>query len=149
SPTNVLAQVSRLLQTERSKVTFHQHFLGGGFGRRGSEQDVVIEAVRLSKSVGKPVKLVWSREEDIAFGKFRPMTAHHIEAGFDAGGKLIAWHHRVVAESVFGYRQSVAVNTPPGTTASTADGVVMFSAHLPWYSIPNKLAEHVVQPHHA
>ena len=76
------------------------------------------DAVRLSKAVGKPVKVIWSREEDIAFGKFRPMTAHHIEAGFDAGGKLIAWHHRVVAESVFGYRQSTSVNTPPGTEAA-------------------------------
>jgi isoquinoline 1-oxidoreductase beta subunit len=148
SPTNVLAQVARLLQTERSNITFHQHFLGGGFGRRGSEQDVVHDAVRLSKAVGRPVKVIWSREEDIAFGKFRPMTAHLIEAGFDASGKLVAWHHRVVAESVFGYRQSAAVNTPPGTQG-TVDGVVMFGASLPQYPIPNKLAEHVVQPFHA
>jgi isoquinoline 1-oxidoreductase beta subunit len=148
SPTNVLSQVARLLQTDRAHITFHQHVLGGGFGRRGSEQDVVHDAVRLSKAVGKPVKVIWSREEDIAFGKFRPMTAHHIEAGFDAGGKLIAWHHRVVAESVFAYRRSAAVNTPPGTE-NVVDGVVMFGASLPHYPIPNKLAEHVLQPHHA
>jgi isoquinoline 1-oxidoreductase beta subunit len=148
SPTNVLSQVARLLQTERSNITFYQHFLGGGFGRRGSEQDVVHEAVRLSRAVGKPIKLIWSREEDLAYGKFRPMTAQYIEAGFDAAGKLIAWHHRVVAESVFGYRLSSAVNTPPGTEG-TVDGVVMFGASLPQYPIPNKLAEHVVQPFHA
>jgi isoquinoline 1-oxidoreductase beta subunit len=148
SPTNVLSQVARLLGTERANVIFHQHFLGGGFGRRGSEQDVVLEAVRISKAVGKPVKVIWSREEDIAYGKFRPMTAHLIEAGFDAGGRLIAWHHRLVAESVFGYRQSVAVNTPPGA-AEMVDGVVMFGASVPHYPIPNKLAEHVVQPFRA
>ena len=148
SPTNVQSQIARLLQTERSNITFHQHFLGGGFGRRGSEQDVVHDAIRLSRAVGKPVKVIWSREEDIAFGKFRPMTAHFIEAGFDAGGKLTAWHHRVVAESVFRYRQSSAVNTPPGTQG-TVDGVVMFGASLVPYPIPNKLAEHVVQQHHA
>jgi isoquinoline 1-oxidoreductase subunit beta len=148
SPTNVLSQVARLLGTERGNVTFHQHFLGGGFGRRGSEQDVVLEAVRIAKAVGKPVKVIWSREEDIAYGKFRPMTAHLIEAGFDAGGRLIAWHHRLVAESVFGYRQSVAVNTPPGAT-QMVDGVVMFGASVPHYPIPNKLAEHVVQPFRA
>ena len=148
SPTNVQSQIARLLQTDRSNITFHQHFLGGGFGRRGSEQDVVHDAVRLAKAVGKPVKVIWSREEDIAFGKFRPMTAHHIEAGLDAGGKLIAWHHRVVAESVFGYRQSSAVNTPPGTT-NTVDSVVMFTTPLAHYAIPNKLPEFVVQPHHA
>jgi len=148
SPTNVLSQIARLLQTDRSNITFHQHVLGGGFGRRGSEQDVVHDAVRLSMAVGKPVKVIWSREEDIAFGKFRPMTAHHLEAGFDATGRLIAWHHRVAAESVFRYRQSASVNTPPGTQG-TVDGVVMFGASLPQYPIPNKLAEHVVQPHHA
>jgi isoquinoline 1-oxidoreductase beta subunit len=148
SPTNVLSQVARLLGTDRAKITFHQHFLGGGFGRRGSEQDVVLEAVRISKAVGKPVKVIWSREEDIAYGKFRPMTAHLIEAGFDANGRLLAWHHRLVAESVFGYRQSVAVNTPPGA-AEVVDGVVMFGASVPHYPIPNKLAEHVVQPFRA
>jgi isoquinoline 1-oxidoreductase beta subunit len=148
SPTNVLSQVARLLGTDRAKITFHQHFLGGGFGRRGSEQDVVLEAVRISKAVGKPVKVIWSREEDIAYGKFRPMTAHLIEAGFDANGNLFAWHHRLVAESVFGYRQSVAVNTPPGA-AEMVDGVVMFGASVPHYPIPNKLAEHVVQPFRA
>jgi len=148
SPTNVLSQIARLLGTDRSKITFHQHFLGGGFGRRGSEQDVVHEAVRLSRVVGKPVKVIWSREEDMAYGKFRPMTAQYIEAGFDTAGKLVAWHHRVVAESVFGYRQSVAVNTPPGTQG-TVDGVVMFGASLPQYPIPNKLAEHVEQPFRA
>src|SRR5436309_15507056 len=92
SPTNVLSQVSRLLQTERSNITFHQHVLGGGFGRRGSEQDAVHDAVRLSKAVGKPVKLIWSREEDFAYGKFRPTTAHAIESGSDANGKLLACH---------------------------------------------------------
>jgi isoquinoline 1-oxidoreductase subunit beta len=148
SPTNVLSQIARLLETERSNITFHQHVLGGGFGRRGSEQDVVHDAVRLSKAVGKPVKVIWSREEDIAFAKFRPMTAHYLEAGFDARGKLVAWHHRVVAESVFRYRQSTSVNTPPGTEGRV-DGVVMFGCALPHYPIPNKLAEHVVQPHHA
>src|SRR5207237_3214323 len=57
SPTNVLSQTARLLETERARITFHQHFLGGGFGRRGSEQDVVHDAVRLAKAVGKPVKV--------------------------------------------------------------------------------------------
>jgi isoquinoline 1-oxidoreductase beta subunit len=145
APTHVLNQIAALLQTERSNITLHQHFLGGGFGRRGSEQDVVVEAARLSKAIGKPVKLIWSREEDIAFGKFRPMTAHYIEAGIDAGGKLIAWHHRVVAESIVAYRRSAAVSAP----SRTVDRVVMISSPLSHYPIPNKLAEYVTRPHHA
>ena len=136
----LLNQVARLLQTDRAKLTLHQHVLGGGFGRRG-QQEVILDAVRISKAVGKPVKLVWSREDDIAFGKFRPMTAHHIEAGFDASGKLVAWHHRVVAESVVAYTAAMA-----GTTPAPKDRIVMKGSPIPQYPIPNKLAEHVVMP---
>src|SRR5215471_16666142 len=135
-----LNQVARLLQTDRAKLTLHQHVLGGGFGRRG-QHEVITDAVRISKAVGKPVKLVWSREDDIAYGKFRPMTAHHIEAGFDASGKLIAWHHRVVAESVVAYTAVMA-----GTTPAPTDRIVMKGSPIPQYPIPNKLAEHVVMP---
>ena len=148
SPSNVFLQVSSLLQTDRSNITYHQHFVGGGFGRRGGEQDVVLDAVRLSKAVGKPVKVIFTREEDLAYGKFRPMTAHYIEVGFDAGGRLIAWHHRVAAESIYDYRRASSMNTTQssGTEAGKADGVVMFGAGVAYYSIPNKLAEHVLQP---
>jgi isoquinoline 1-oxidoreductase beta subunit len=132
--------VARLLQTERSRITFHQHLIGGGYGRRGGPQDVVLDAVRLAKAVGSPVKVIWSREDDIATGKFRPMTAHHIEAGLDAAGKLVAWHHRVVAESVGGYRAGLAGAAPPAI-----DGIVMKGSALPQYPIPNKLVEHIVE----
>jgi isoquinoline 1-oxidoreductase subunit beta len=138
-PTNLHNQVSRLLDTDRANITLHQHFLGGGYGRR-SQVEVAVDAVRLSKAVGKPVKLIWTREDDIAGGKFRPMTAHHIEAGFDAAGKLIAWHHRVVAESVFAYT-AVADGRPPPPN----DRVVMKGSPLAQYPIPNKLAEHVIE----
>ncbi|MEA2905439.1 MAG: isoquinoline 1-oxidoreductase subunit beta [Alphaproteobacteria bacterium] len=139
-PTGLLNQVAQLLQTDRAKITLHQHVLGGGFGRRG-QHEVVIDAVRLSKAVGKPVKLVWSREDDLTFGKFRPATAHHIEAGFDAGGKLIAWHHRVIAESVVAYTAAMA-----GTTPAPIDRIVMKGSPIPQYPVANKLAEHVVMP---
>jgi isoquinoline 1-oxidoreductase subunit beta len=139
SPTNLRIEVARALGAEPASITFHQHLLGGGFGRR-SQQEVIVDAARLSKAVGKPVKLIWSREDDMTFGKFRPMTAHHIEAGFDAGGKLIAWHHRVVAESVTAYMASTA-----GRAAAPTDRIVMKGTPLPQYAIPNKLAEHVVE----
>jgi isoquinoline 1-oxidoreductase beta subunit len=69
------------------------------------------------------------------------MTAHYIEAGFDAAGKLIAWHHRVVAESVNAYTAAQA-----GTQPARVDRIVMKGSPIPQYLIPNKLAEHVVQP---
>jgi isoquinoline 1-oxidoreductase beta subunit len=138
--TGLLNQAANLLKTERSKLTLHQHVLGGGFGRRG-QQEVIMDALRLSKAVGKPVKLVWSREDDLTFGKFRPMTAHHIEAGFDEKGKLVAWHHRIVSESVVAYTAAMA-----GTRPAPVDRIVMKGSPIPQYPFANKLAEHVIMP---
>jgi isoquinoline 1-oxidoreductase subunit beta len=132
----LLNAVAKLLQTERSSITLHQHFLGGGYGRRG-HHETPLDAVRLAKAVGKPVKLVWSREDDLTFGKFRPMTAHYIEAGLDAHGKVIAWHHRVVAESVVAYTS--------GDPTPRQDRIVMKGSPIPQYPIANKLAEHVIE----
>jgi isoquinoline 1-oxidoreductase subunit beta len=134
--TSLLNAVAKLLGTERSKITLNQHFLGGGYGRRGNHE-TVLDAVRLAKAVGKPVKLIWSREDDVAFGKFRPMTAHYIEAGFDAKGKIVAWHHRVVAESVVAYTS--------GDPTPRQDRIVMKGSPIPQYPIANKLAEHVIE----
>ena len=133
---SLLNGVAKLLGTERSKITLNQHFMGGGFGRRGNHE-TVYDAVRLAKAVGKPVKLIWTREDDLTFGKFRPMTAHHIEAGFDADNKLIAWHHRVVAESVVAYAS--------GDPKPRQDRIVMKGSPIPQYPIANKLAEHVIE----
>jgi isoquinoline 1-oxidoreductase subunit beta len=138
-PSGLHTQVARLLEIDRSNITFHQHFLGGGYGRRGA-QEVVLDAVRLSKAAGKPVKLIWTREDDIGGGKFRPMTAHYIEAGVDDGGRIIAWHHRIVAESPIGFGARESGATPP-----RIDVVVLKGSALPHYPIPNKLVEHVVE----
>jgi isoquinoline 1-oxidoreductase beta subunit len=136
SVSGLLNAVSRLLDTDRSKLTLHQHVMGGGYGRRG-HHETVLDAVRLAKAVGKPVKLIWSREDDVTFGKFRPMTAHHIEAGLDASGKVIAWHHRVVAESVVAYTS--------GDPTPRQDRIVMKGSPIPQYPIANKIAEHVIE----
>ena len=95
------------------------------------------DAVRLAKAAGKPVKLIWTREDDLTFGKFRPMTAHHIEAGFDAGGKLVAWHHRIVAESVLAFVS--------GDPTLRRDRIVMKGSPAVQYPVANKLAEHVIE----
>ncbi len=134
--TSLLKGVARILQTDRSKLTLHQHFLGGGYGRRGNHE-VVYDVVRLAKAVGKPVKLIWTREDDIGGGKFRPMTAHHIEAGFDADGKLVAWHHRIVAELVVAYAS--------GDPKPRQDRIVMKGSPAVQYPVADKLAEHVIE----
>jgi isoquinoline 1-oxidoreductase beta subunit len=138
-PSGLISELAGLLQTEPGKITVHQQWVGGGYGRR-SQNEVVADAVRLSKAVGKPVKLIWSREDDIRAGKFRPSTAHLIEAGLDANGRIVAWHHRVVAESVANYMAAARGGTPPRT-----DQIVMKGSPVPMYAIPNKRAEHIVE----
>jgi isoquinoline 1-oxidoreductase beta subunit len=74
--------------------------LGGGFGRRGAVQDFVRQAVLISKAVGKPVKLLWSREEDMRHDFYRPISMAKLTAGLDASGVPVAWQTRVTGQSI-------------------------------------------------
>jgi isoquinoline 1-oxidoreductase beta subunit len=92
----VASQVSGL---PPEKVNIHTTYLGGGFGRRATP-DFVVEAVICSKVVGKPVKVVWTREEDIQHDQFRAAMSHRIEAGLDNQGRLTGWSHKAVSGSI-------------------------------------------------
>jgi len=81
------------------KVRVHTTFLGGGFGRR-SEQDFVRDAVESSKAVGKPVKVIWSREDDIMHDQYRPASYNALRGGVDAEGRITAWEHRIAGPSI-------------------------------------------------
>ena len=131
---SVLNQVARLLQTDRAKHHAPSACPRRRFRPPRRSRRWCIDAVRLSKAVGKPVKLIWSREDDIAFGKFRPMTAHHIEAGFDADGKLIAWHHRVVA----GVGRRLHGRRWPARTPAPTDRIVMKGSPIAAISDPEQ-----------
>jgi len=86
------------LPPERVKVT--TTYLGGGFGRR-FELDVAEEALRISKAVGTPVKVIWTREDDLRHDFYRPMNVSRVEAALDGEGKLAAWQHTIVCPSIF------------------------------------------------
>jgi len=89
-----LQTAARVAQLPQDRVAIHTTMAGGGFGRR-LEQDFVEEAVVLSKMAGAPIKVVWTREDDILHDVFKPMTAHKIEGGLDGEGRLSAWHHQI------------------------------------------------------
>ncbi|MCW5774104.1 MAG: xanthine dehydrogenase family protein molybdopterin-binding subunit [Rhodospirillaceae bacterium] len=90
-----------VFKTKPENITVNVTYLGGGFGRR-FELDFVFDAIILSKVAGgKPVKVIWSREDDIQNDKFRPLTAQRFQIGLDANGDVVGWHHRLVAESIF------------------------------------------------
>jgi CO/xanthine dehydrogenase Mo-binding subunit len=98
------------------RVLVHSTFLGGGFGRRVGF-DFVADAVRLAKAVKKPVKVVWSREEDIRHGSFRPASYHELSAGLDAKGALLGVVHKVSSPSI------LAQTIGPFITVSMPDGM--------------------------
>jgi len=85
--------------TKPDKVKVERPLLGGGFGRR-TDWDVALEAVALAKAMpGKPIKVVWSREDDITQDMWRPLAAQRIEVGLDGKGNIVGWRHRIVAAS--------------------------------------------------
>lgn len=89
---------ARITGLPLASVIVHQTFLGGGFGRRIG-QDYVAEAVEVSKAIGGPVKVVWSREDDMRHSFYRPSATHRLRAALE-GSALTAWHHHVCTQSV-------------------------------------------------
>ena len=98
-PTFTQTAAAKLTGLRRGQVRVHNHLLGGGFGRR-LEVDFVVRAVQIAKQVSGPVKVVWTREEDIQHDMYRPYYYDRIAAGLDAGGKPVAWTHRVAGSSI-------------------------------------------------
>ncbi len=90
NPLGFRHEVAEALELDTSAVTLHQHMMGGGFGRRANA-DVVIQAARIARQAGVPVKLIWSREEDVRHDHYRPAVASHFRAAVSADGKVTAW----------------------------------------------------------
>jgi isoquinoline 1-oxidoreductase subunit beta len=112
APTLTQAVVAQLIGLPKDAVKIHNHLLGGGFGRR-LEPDGTTLAVRIAQQVDGPVKVVWSREEDIQHDMYRPYYYDRLSAGLDADGKPVAWTHRVSGSSVFALRRySRTASTP-------------------------------------
>jgi isoquinoline 1-oxidoreductase subunit beta len=92
---------ARIAGLAPEQVTIHTTFLGGGFGRRATPTaDFVSEAVHVAKAAGVPVKVLWTREDDIRGGYYRPLFLHRVEVGLDARGLPVAWRHVVVGQSI-------------------------------------------------
>jgi isoquinoline 1-oxidoreductase beta subunit len=119
------------------QVEIHTMYLGGGFGRRANPRsDFVIEAVQVAMVVGKPVKVVWTREDDMRGGNYRPMWTDNIEAGVAKDGKPLAWKHTIVGQSIVADTPFEAFLTKNGIDATSVEG----AATLP-YVIPNLQVE--------
>jgi isoquinoline 1-oxidoreductase beta subunit len=118
------------------QVEIHQLFAGGSFGRRANSQsDYLVEAASIAKAIGKPgipVKLVWTREDDMRAGYFRPAYYHTMQAGLDADGNVVAWQHRIVGQSILAGTAFEPMLVKNGIDATSVEG----ASTLP-YAVPN------------
>lgn len=99
SPSWVQGMVAQATGIPKKSVVVHTTLMGGGFGRR-YQTDFGVEAALVSKAVGKPVQVVWTREDDMAHDFYRPTCCHRLSAGFDAAGKPTAWRHHICSTSI-------------------------------------------------
>jgi isoquinoline 1-oxidoreductase subunit beta len=141
SQTMAVEATANALGIGRDKVKLHDTLIGGGFGRRGPrDMEFLIDAVMLSKAVGKPVKSMWTREDDVRNGRLRPLSAHHLKAGFDASGKLTAWQHRLVGDRVTPFIDPVRYSA-----AGKKDFILMLGADAKGYDVAHQLVEQVYE----
>src|SRR5216683_2285339 len=121
--------------TAAKTVVMHNAFLGGGFGRR-LDADMVIPAVLAAKAVGKPVKVIYTREDDMAVDFTRPLTYQKVKAGLDHSGKLVALLHDVVCAWPTARWGIPDFLTPSVDKKGSLDGFAVNGADF-WYTVPN------------
>ncbi|WP_456621355.1 MULTISPECIES: molybdopterin cofactor-binding domain-containing protein [unclassified Bradyrhizobium] len=128
------------------KCDVHKVMPGGGFGRRG-QTDYVRQAVAIAKQMpGTPIKLVWSREEDMAHGRYHPITQCKMTGAFDANNNLVALHYRLSGQSIlFSLRPEALQN---GMDPAAFQGVAQSGEAAFGYSVPNLLIEHAMRNPH-
>lgn len=126
---------AKILDLKPEQVKIHTLFLGGGFGRRANPAaDFVSEAVQVAKAAGVPVKTVWSREDDVKGGYYRPMFVHKAKIALDTNGMPAAWEHVAVGQSIMLGTPFEAFQIKDGIDATSVEG----TADSPYLkSIPN------------
>jgi isoquinoline 1-oxidoreductase subunit beta len=136
-PTIARTAAAKVTGLPPEKITIHNFLLGGGFGRR-LEVDAIVQALKIGKQVGAPVKVVWTREEDVQHDMYRPYYYDKISAGLDANGRPVAWQHRIVGSSI------MARFAPSLVKNGVDPDAVEVAAELP-YDLPNQLVDYVRQ----
>lgn len=137
SQTFAVAAVADALGLPAARVRLNDMLMGGGFGRRGNrDTEFIVDSALLSRAVRRPVKVTWTREDDVKNGRFRPLYVNRLQAGLDASGRIAAWHHRVVCDRVLPFADPVRARASKGR-----DNIAMRGTEIPSYDIPDRLAE--------
>src|SRR5436309_3541167 len=141
SQTMAVAAVAKALGIPVEKVKLNLTLLGGGFGRRGHrDEEFVVDSVLLSKEVKRPVKVMWTREDDVHNGRFRPLSVHFLRAGLDSSNRIVAWQHRVACDEITAFQDPVRYKG-----GGEQDFLAMAGSELRTYDIPNRLSEQLPQ----
>ena len=126
-----------------NKCDVHKQMLGGGFGRRGAFHDYVSQAVLIAKQMpGTPVKLLWSREEDMVHGRYHPVTQCKLVGAFDKDNNLTALHARISGQSILTAVRPEALEN--GKDPATFQGFAPAGEAMIGYSFPNLLVDHAM-----
>ena len=119
------AAAAKTVGLKPEQVKLNTMIAGGGFGRRANPaSDYVIEAVEIARDAKVPVKTVWTREDDIKGGYYRPMYVHRVNAGIDAAGKIIGWDHTIVGQSIIEGTAFEPMMVKGGIDSTSVEGVV-------------------------
>jgi isoquinoline 1-oxidoreductase subunit beta len=141
SQTMAVAAVAKALAIPVERVKLNLMLLGGGFGRRGHrDEEFIVDSVLLSKEAKRPVKVLWTREDDVRNGRFRPLSVHFLRAGLDADGRIVAWQHRVACDEITAFQDPVRYKG-----GGEKDFLAMAGSELRTYDIPNRLSEQLPQ----
>jgi isoquinoline 1-oxidoreductase beta subunit len=132
------------------KVDVYKTMLGGGFGRRGAyPDDYVTQAVLIAKQMpGTPIKLLWSREEDMAHGRYHPVMQCKLVGGLDASGNLTGLHMRLSGQSILAAVRPEVVQAQKGRDPLSFQGVFESGEHAFSYTVPNLLIDHAMRNTH-
>jgi isoquinoline 1-oxidoreductase beta subunit len=138
--TRTTMTVTEVLDTEPGRVRLNMMSMGGSFGRRTAlMQEYVRDALLVSNAQGRPAKVVWSREDDLKHGWFRPAAAQRLRAGLTRDGRVTGWHHRVATPSVIAYFNPVRWDQ-----VEPHDIISMRGSESRCDQLPDLLAEHVI-----
>ncbi|MBL8383943.1 MAG: xanthine dehydrogenase family protein molybdopterin-binding subunit [Burkholderiales bacterium] len=122
SPSIATFASAAVLKIPPANITVHNTLLGGGFGRR-VDADFTLDAALLARAAdGKPVKVTWTREDDVRNDKFRPLVGQHLEVGLDANNNIVGWHHRFAGESIYARANPGAFKAAGGKDAPFHEG---------------------------
>jgi len=157
--------VAKIVGLVPQQVFLHQLFAGGSFGRRANPQsDYLVEAASIAKSLaamgkgGAPIKLVWTREDDMKAGYFRPMYFHVMKAGLDSAGNVVGWQHRIVGQSILKGTPFEAMMVKDGVDMTSIEGAatlpyaiadLMVDLHSPQIGVPVQWWRSVGSSHNA